>query len=167
MTKVLYPGSFDPLTKGHMDIIEQATRLFDEVIVAVLVNPAKTNYMFSYEERVKLIKEVYKANQRIKVIHSKGVAVDVALLNDCKAIIRGIRDVTDVADEMKLARINKNLSKDQIITLPLYSSVQLIDVSSSLVKEIFGYDKEISEYVDPVIEKAMIEKRNAILKKAR
>ena len=95
MTKVLYPGSFDPITRGHMNIIEQASNLFDEVIVAVMQNPLKKTGLFTLEERVEIIKELYQKVDNVKVILGSGASVDVALLNECKAIIRGFRSLSD------------------------------------------------------------------------
>lgn len=95
MTKVLYTGSFDPLTKGHMNIIDQASTLFDEVYVAVLQNSKKGNGFFTIEERVALIKKIYQACENIKVITGSGAAVDIATLYECKAIVRGLRGLTD------------------------------------------------------------------------
>lgn len=90
MTKVLYPGSFDPITKGHMNIIEQASNLFDEVVIAVLQNPTKKNGLFTLEERLEMIKELYKKVDNIKVVTGNGASVDVAILYDCKAIIEDL-----------------------------------------------------------------------------
>ena len=87
MTKVLYPGSFDPMTKGHMNIIEQASILFDEVVIAVMQNPMKKTGLFSIDERLEIIKELYKDISKIKVIIGSGAAVDVALLNDCCSLV--------------------------------------------------------------------------------
>ena len=82
MTKVLYPGSFDPITKGHMNIIEQASNLFDEVIIAVMQNPSKKSGLFTLEERLEMIRKLYQNMNNIKVISARGAAVDVALLNE-------------------------------------------------------------------------------------
>ena len=95
MTRVLYPGSFDPITKGHMNIIEQASELFDEVIIAVLQNPLKKSGLFSLEERMELIRNLYYKMDNIKVISGSGASVDIALLHNCKAIVRGLRSLND------------------------------------------------------------------------
>ena len=94
MIRVLYPGSFDPITYGHINIIEQTCDLFDEIIVAVMHNPRKSG-MFTPDERVKLIADLYKNNPKIKVVSSDGATIDLALENNCKAIIRGLRTLTD------------------------------------------------------------------------
>ena len=93
--RVLYPGSFDPITLGHMNIIEQAALLFDEVVVAVASNSSKKKSFFTPEERVKIIKEIYKKVDNIKVIQGEGATVDLAMLYNCKAIVRGVRGLSD------------------------------------------------------------------------
>ena len=110
MKKVLYPGSFDPPTYGHMNVVSQATEIFDEVIIAVMKNQSKKEQLFSIDERVALLKEIYKNYQKVKVISGEGAAVDVALLKDCKTILRGLRTTTDFEYELQLATINRKLS---------------------------------------------------------
>lgn len=158
MNKVLYPGSFDPITKGHMNIIEQATNLFDEVIVAVLINLSKKNYFFSTDERVEMIKEIYKDNPKVKVISSTMTAVDVAMENDCQGIIRGLRSVTDFDYEIALSQINKNISDKKVNTICLFADSNYQFISSSMVKEVFSFGKDISLYVHESVEKKMKEK---------
>lgn len=158
MNKVLYPGSFDPITKGHMNIIEQATNLFDEVIVAVLINLSKKNYFFSTEERVEMIKEIYKNNPKVKVISSTMTAVDVAMENDCQGIIRGLRSVSDFDYEIALSQINKNISDRKVNTICLFADSNYQFISSSMVKEVFSFGKDISLYVHESVEKKMKEK---------
>ena len=159
MTKVLYPGSFDPMTKGHMNIVEQARELFDEVVIAIMQNPSKKTGMFTLEERLKMIKELYKRMNNIKVIVGSGAAVDVAILNDCKAIVRGLRSLTDYDYEVQLQQINKEVSDNRVNTVCLFADKEYQFVSSSMVKEVFNLDKDISRYVDPVVEEKMLEKR--------
>lgn len=158
MIKVLYPGSFDPITKGHMNIIEQASFLFDEVIVGILNNPGKKNHFFTVEERLEMIKELYKNNQKISIISSEGAAVDVAKLYSCKTMIRGLRSVTDFEQEIQLAQINKDISDGEINTICLFADTNLQNISSSTVKAIFSLNKNISKYVDPLIEEKMYQK---------
>ena len=155
MTKVLYPGSFDPITKGHMDIIEQATRIFDEVIIAVLQNPIKKNSFFTMEERLEILKELYCNNPRIKLITSTKTATDLALEQECSAILRGIRNIKDFEYEKQLAEINKEISNNRVNTICLFASAELQTISSSVVKEIFYLNKSISKYVDYVVEEKM------------
>lgn len=159
MTKVLYPGSFDPMTKGHMNIVEQASELFDEVVISIMQNPSKKTGMFTLEERLEMIKELYKKMNNIKVIVGSGAAVDVAILNDCKAIVRGLRSLTDYDYEVQLQQINKEVSDNRVNTVCLFADKEYQFVSSSMVKEVFNLDKDISRYVDPVVKEKMLEKR--------
>ena len=156
MTKVLYPGSFDPITKGHMNIIEQACDLFDEVIIAVMHNPGKKTGFFTLEERVEIIKEIYQNNNKVKIITGSGAAVDVALLNECKAIVRGLRSLSDFDQEIQLQQTNKEISDNQINTICLFADKEYQFVSSSMVKEVYSLDKDISRYVDPLVKERML-----------
>ena len=159
MNKVLYPGSFDPITKGHMNIIDQASNLFDEVIVAILVNPSKKDSMFTLEERLELIKRLYKYNDKVKVISGEGAAVDIALLKECKAIVRGLRGLSDYDYEVQLAQVNKDISNDKVNTVCLFADKEFQFISSSMVKEVFNLNKNIDKYVDPIVKRKMLEKR--------
>ena len=162
MTKVLYPGSFDPMTKGHMNIIEQASDLFDEVVVAVMQNPSKREGLFTIEERMEMIKELYHRMNNIKVITGNGAAVDVAILNECKAIIRGLRSLSDYDYEVQLQQINKDISNNKVNTICLFADKEYQFISSSMVKEVFKLDKDISNYVDEEVQKQMIKKRDEL-----
>lgn len=160
MTKVLYPGSFDPITKGHMNIIEQASALFDEVVVTVLENRNKKNGLFSLEERIQMIEDLYKEANTIKVVPGSGAAVDLALLYGCKAIVRGLRGISDYDYEVQLAMTNKEISENKINTILLFADKEYQFVSSSMVKEVFDLNKDISRYVESKIKQKMMEKRN-------
>ena len=155
MSKVLYPGSFDPITKGHMNIIEQASELFDEVIVAVMQNSSKSNGMFSLEERVRIISELYERYNNIRVVTGNGASVDLALLYECKAIIRGLRSLSDYDYEVGLQQINKDISNNKVNTVCLFADRDYQFISSSVVKEVMYLGKDISSYVDPLVEKEM------------
>lgn len=159
MTKVLYPGSFDPITKGHMNIIEQASDLFDEVIIAVMQNPSKKNGLFTLEERMEIIKELYKNMNNVRVVSSSGATVDVALLYECKAIVRGLRSFSDYDYEVQLQQMNKDISNNRINTICLFTDREYQFLSSSMVKEVFNLNKDILSYVDPIVEKRMILKK--------
>ena len=159
MNKVLYPGSFDPITKGHMNIINQASNLFDEVVIAILINPSKKTSMFSLEERLEILKELYKSNNKIKVVSGTGAAVDIAILNECKAIVRGLRGLSDYDYEVQLAQINKDISNDQVNTICLFADKEYQFISSSMVKEVFNLNKDIDKYVDPIVKEKMLIKR--------
>lgn len=159
MSKVLYPGSFDPITKGHMNIIDQAIELFDEVVVAILVNPSKKNSMFTLEERLELIKEIYKNNDKIKVVSGMGAAVDIALLYECKAIVRGLRGLSDYDYEVQLSQINKDISDNKVNTVCLFADKDYQFISSSMVKEVYHLGKDPQKYVDPIVKEKMLVKR--------
>lgn len=158
MAKVLYPGSFDPITKGHMNIIEQASNLFDEVVVAILQNPNKKNSFFTTEERLHIISELYKKMNNVKVISANGAAVDIAILYECKAIIRGLRGLSDYDYEVQLAQINKDISNNEVNTICLFADKEFQFISSSVVKEVFNLDKDITKYVDPIVKEKMLMK---------
>lgn len=158
MNKVLYPGSFDPITKGHMNIISQASELFDEVIVAVLQNSNKKNNFFTIEERIEIIKELYSKINNVKVVSASGAAVDIAILHECKAIIRGLRGLSDYDYEVQLAQINKDISNNKVNTICLFADKDYQFISSSVVKEVFNLDKDISNYVDNSVKIKMLKK---------
>lgn len=127
MTRVLYPGSFDPITKGHMNVIKQASDLFDEVIVAVLQNSSKKAGLFTIEERLEIIKELYKEVNNIKVVSGSGAAVDFAMLYKCRAIVRGLRGLSDYDYEVSLNYINKNISNGKVNTY-VYLQTKIISL---------------------------------------
>lgn len=162
MTKVLYTGSFDPITKGHENIIWQASELFDEVVIAILKNSKKPNPFFTVEERFELISKIYSTCTKIKVITGSGAAVDIATLHECKAIIRGLRGLTDFDYEIGMAGINKEISSGQINTICLFADNNYQNISSSMVKEVFSLNKPISNYVNPIVEEAIHQKYEVI-----
>ena len=171
MTRVLYPGSFDPITKGHMDIIWQASNLFDEVVVAVMQNYSKKISFFSIEERLEMIKYLYRDMSNIKVISGSGATVDVAIQNECKAIIRGLRSLSDYDYEVTMQEINREIgleldeeSNNMINTICLFADTKYQSVSSSMVKELFNLDKDIIRYVEPTIKEKMLIKKRSIVK---
>ena len=159
MKRVLYPGSFDPITKGHMNIIEEASYLFDEVIVGILENSMKKNKMFTLEERLEMIDELYKNSNNIIVISSTQSAVDVALEYECQAIIRGIRNIRDYDYEIELQEINRELSNNKIKTVCLFAEKEYQHISSTLVKELLRLEKDPSNYIDPLIKEKIFLKR--------
>ena len=159
MTKVLYAGSFDPMTNGHMNIIEQACDLFDEVIIAVMQNTSKKAGLFTLEERIEMIRELYQNNPHIQVISGNSATVDIALLYECKAMIRGLRSLSDYDYEVQLQQVNKELSHHQVNTICFFADKEYQFVSSSVVKELFYLNKDISNYVDPIIQEKMLTKK--------
>ena len=133
---------------------------FDEVIVAVLQNNAKKTSFFTIDERLNIIKEIYGNNPKIKVVTGNGAAVDVAIENNCKAIVRGLRGLSDYDYEVRIANINKDISNNAINTVCLFADTEYQFVSSSVVKEVFNLNKDISKYVHPIVKQKMIEKRD-------
>ena len=158
MNKVLYPGSFDPITKGHMNIVDQASELFDEVVIAILKNPSKKTSLFTLEERLDIIKKLYEKKENVKVITGSGAATDIAILNDCKAIIRGLRSLSDYDYEVQLQQINKEISNGKVNTVCLFADKEYQFISSSMVKEVFGLKKDVSKYVAPLVKKKMLKR---------
>ena len=154
MKVAIYPGSFDPITYGHMDIIDRATNLFDKVIIAIAKNEAK-NHLFTLEDRIKLAKNIYKDNSNVEVLgFPRQLTVDVAKENNACAIIRGLRAVSDFEYEFQLATMNRSLAPD-VESIFLTPKESLIYVSSSLIKEICDLKGDISKFVHPSVEKAL------------
>ncbi len=145
MKRAVYPGSFDPITFGHIDIIERSAKMVDELVIAVLRNSAK-NSLFSLEERVNMIKEVTKDLPNVKVETFDGLLVDYMRQIDATIIIRGLRAVTDFEYELQIAQMNRVL-KDNAETIFLMTNLQYSYLSSSLVKEIASYGGDISKFV--------------------
>ena len=154
--KVLYTGSFDPVTVGHMDVIARANALFDHVIVAVLVNPDKQGFL-SVEERVEALKACCEGMDHVKIVSSGGMAADLALQTGVDAIIRGIRDTGDVPSEMTMAHVNRALSGVETIFLPADSEKSF--VSSSIVRQLIAfhgdYGRFLPEKAAKIIEKKL------------
>ena len=154
MKVAIYPGSFDPITLGHMDIIDRACSLFDKIIIAIAKSDTK-NPLFSLEDRLKLAKTIYKDNSQVEVIgFPRQLTVDVAKEYNACAIIRGLRAVSDFEYEFQLATMNRSLAPD-IESIFLTPKESLIYVSSSLIKEICDLKGDISKFVDPVVEQAL------------
>jgi len=150
------PGSFDPITFGHLDIITRAARVFDELYVVVLNNSSKQP-LFSVDERIELIKMVTKNIPNAKVDSFQGLLVDYAESVNANAIIRGLRAVSDFEYEMQITSMNRVLN-DKIETFFIMTNNQYSFLSSSIVKEVAKYDGKISELVPPEVEEALISK---------
>jgi len=154
MRVAIYPGSFDPITYGHMDIIDRASNLFDKVIIAIAKNEAK-NHLFSLEDRIKLAKTIYEDNSNVEVVgFPRQLTVDVAREHNACAIIRGLRAVSDFEYEFQLATMNRSLAPD-IESIFLTPKESLIYVSSSLIKEICDLQGDVTKFVHPSVEKAL------------
>ena len=146
MKTAIYPGSFDPVTFGHLDIIKRASRMFDEVIVAVMVNSAKTT-LFSLDERVKMLQESVKGLSNVRIEHISGLLIDYCKREDIHIVIKGLRAVTDFEYELQIAQVNKELSHNEVDTLFLTTSLEYSYLSSSVVKEIASYNGDITPCV--------------------
>ncbi len=158
MKKAFYAGSFDPITKGHLNVIHQASNLFDEVVVAVMQNSSKKNPFFTLEERVALVKQVVENIDNVTVVTGTGASYKLAKLYECQAMIRGLRGVTDFDSEIQLATTNRKLSNREISTICLFPDQEYQYISSSIVRELFALDEPIDDYVEPVVEEAMVKK---------
>ena len=152
------PGSFDPITNGHLDIIKRAADVFDVVYVAVLNNSSK-NPLFDIDERIALIKEVTKDLPNTRVESSTGLLVEYAKSKNAKAIVRGLRAVSDFEYEMQITSMNRVLDEN-IETFFIMTKNQYSFLSSSIVKEVAKYGGNITELVPSVVEKALVNKFN-------
>lgn len=144
MKRVVCPGSFDPITFGHLDIIERASKMFDEVVIAVLVNKTKST-LFTVPERIEMITEVTSKYSNVRVDSWSGLLVDYCVDNDIQAIVKGLRAVTDFDYELQMSQLNLQLKGIETLfmsTAPAHSFL-----SSSLVKEIASYDGDVSAYI--------------------
>ena len=146
--KVLIPGSFDPPTNGHIEVIRRASKVFDEVFVGVVVNPQK-NPMFEVGEREKMLAEIFDGIRNIKVESFEGLLVDFAKEMKINAIVKGLRAMTDFDYEFQMAQMNFNLADFETIFIP--ASPEYGYVSSSMVKEIYSYGGDVSALVPSVV----------------
>ena len=144
MTRAIYPGSFDPATYGHLDIIKRAAALFDEVIVGVLNNSVKSP-LFSVEERVNILENITSDIPNVKIESFGGLSVNFARNCEAKVIIRGLRAITDFEYELQLAQTNRILSTD-VDTMFLTTSLQYAYLSSTTVKEAASFGADISKF---------------------
>ena len=155
MRTALCPGSFDPVTLGHLDIIERSCRHFDEVIVAVIRNPQKTQSLFSLEDRQQMLKEATGHISNIRIEFFKGLLVDFAREHNVTAIIKGLRAVSDFDQELQMAQMNQRLSG--IDTFFLSTSPQHSFLSSSLVREVARFGGDVSGMVPKNVNDRLIE----------
>lgn len=156
MGRAIYPGSFDPITNGHLDIIERAAKIFDEVVVVILPNLTKNN-LFTLEERMELIRNVTKKYDNVIIDSYSGLLVDYAKMNKITNIIKGLRAVSDFEYEFQMALMNKKLNPE-VETVFLMTSSANSFLSSSLVKEVVKYGGSVSDLVPAEIEKELVKK---------
>jgi len=161
---IIYPGTFDPITLGHMDLIERSLKIFDKVIIAVAQNSNKKT-LFSFTERIDLIKQIFTGNKKIMVDGFTGLLVDFAKTKNCYAILRGLRVVSDFEYEFQMSGINRILNKD-IETLFLTPSEKYAYISSSMVKEVAILNGSLTKFVDPIIQIAVEKKLSSITAKS-
>ena len=156
MLRAVYPGSFDPVTYGHLDIIRRSRSLADELIVGVLNNKAKTP-LFSVEERVKMLEEMTKNMPGVKVVPFEGLLIYFAKEMSAGIVVRGLRAVTDFEYELQMAQTNNKLSPE-LETVFLTTSLEYSYLSSTIVKEVAAFGGDISQFVPETIERRIQEK---------
>lgn len=154
----VYPGSFDPITNGHLDIIQRGLNTFDTIIVAVATNSSK-NSLFSVEERVEMIRVILGDNPRIQVDTIKGLLINYVISKGSRIILRGLRAVSDFEYEFQLAQVNHTVQRE-VETLFMMTSVRYGYLSSSIVKEIASLNGPIQEFVPEIVQKKLAEKFN-------
>ncbi len=164
MKRAVYPGSFDPVTYGHLDVIRRAADIFDVLIVSVLNNKEKSP-LFSVEERVKILKEATKDIPNVQIDSFSGLLIDYARENDIHVSVRGLRAITDFEYELQIAQTNRKLSHEKLDTIFLTTSLEYAYLSSSGVKEIASFGGDISQCVpdfvaDLIYNKYGIDKRD-------
>ncbi len=146
--RAIYPGTFDPMTKGHVDLIERACKLFDEIVIAIAASEAK-NPLFTLDERIQIAEKIFGGNNKVKVVGFSGLLVDLAKDNNAKILIRGLRVVADFEYEFQLANMNRAMMPE-LESVFLTPKEQYSYISSSLVKEICKMGGDVSEFVDPI-----------------
>ena len=157
MNTVIYPGSFDPVTLGHIDLIKRASKMFDKVIVCILNNSTKKSSLFSIDERVNMLCEVIKEFDNVSVDSYQGLLVDYAKEHNVNIIIRGLREITDFANELQMAQAN-HLVSPEIETLFMATNPKYSFLSSSMVKEYASYGMSVKDFV-PEIARVKIEEK--------
>ena len=157
MKLAVYPGSFDPLTNGHVDIIERGTRLFDKIIVAILVNVEKSP-LFSMQERVEIVREVFKGHPNVEVDTFEGLLVDYVAARKADVIVRGLRALSDFETEFQMALMNRRLNS-HIETVFMMPAEQYTYISSRLIKEVFALGGQVRGLVPEIVESRLREKQ--------
>ena len=156
----IYPGSFDPVTNGHLDIIERGLTLFDKIIVTILENPAKT-FLFSVEERMQLLEQSLQGIGNVEIASYGGLLVDYAVKRNAQAILRGMRAVSDFEYEFQMALMNRKLNRD-VQTVFLMTGLRWIFTSSSIIKEAVKFGGDIESMVPAVVYEELKKKYNLV-----
>ncbi len=152
----IYPGSFDPVTNGHLDIAERGLKLFDKIIIAILYNPGKT-YLFTVEERIEMLRESFQGESNVEIDSFNGLLVDYAVKKNANAVLRGMRAVSDFEYEFQLALMNRRLNRD-VETVFLMTGLRWIFTSSSIIKEAAKFGGNIEGMVPSKVEQRLKEK---------
>jgi pantetheine-phosphate adenylyltransferase len=155
----VFPGSFDPITNGHVDIVARCLKVFDEVVIAILVNPEKRP-LFSVEERVEILREAYRDEARVRIDTFSGLLVEYAVAVGATVIVRGLRAVSDFEYEFQMALMNRRLDP-RIETVFMMPAESYSYLSSRLVKEVFQLGGDVQKLVPPVVERRLREKHPA------
>jgi pantetheine-phosphate adenylyltransferase len=155
--RALYPGSFDPFTNGHLDVVRRGARLFDELIIAVAANPEKRTPLFAPEERAEMIAEAVAGLPGVEVTTYRGLTVDYARERRVAALVKGLRLPSDFEAELQQALMNRELAPD-VETVFLMSGFAQIFVSSSILKDVASHGRDVSRFVPPVVAKRLEEK---------
>ena len=153
----MYPGTFDPITLGHEDLVRRAAGLFDRVVVAIAANPGTKAPMFTFDERIELARNALDDIENVEVAGYRGLTVDFALEHELRVIIRGLRAVSDFEYEFQLANMNRHLTED-VETVFLTPTEKYTFISSSLVREVATLGGEIAEFVSPKVKTALMER---------
>jgi pantetheine-phosphate adenylyltransferase len=157
--RALYPGTFDPITNGHRDLVRRAAGIFDSVLVAIAANPSKTP-MFTLEERVGMARSVLADIPNVEVAGYAGLTVDFMRQHELKVVVRGLRAVSDFEFEFQLANMQRHLLKD-IETVFLTPQEQFTFISSTLIREIAVFGGNVSEFVDPLVAAELRKKKRS------
>ncbi len=156
MEVALYPGSFDPITNGHLDIIERGSKIFDRLIVAILVNPHKQT-LFTVEERMDMIREVTRTRPHVEVDHFEGLLVDYARRRGVHTVVRGLRAVTDFENEFQMALTNRQLNPE-FESVFLMTSKEYAYLSATIVREVAQFGGAVDPFVPPYVARRLREK---------